>query len=185
MRHGETAWSLTGQHTGRTDLPLTPHGEAEARALGAALQGVKFDQVFTSPRARARRTAELAGHAAAAVNFDLAEWDYGDYDGKTMAEIRTTRPDWDIYRHGCPGGESPEQIVQRADRIIARLAAIDGRVAAFSHGHFGRVLAIRWIGLPLGSARNFAVNTASYGILDRDAVRPRIVQWNITPPRLA
>ena len=186
MRHGETAWSLSGQHTGRTDLPLTAHGETEALALAAALQGVAFDHVFTSPRQRARRTCELAGLAAkASANFDLAEWDYGDYDGKTMAEIRATRPDWDIYVHGCPGGEAPEQITQRADRIIARLAALNGRVAVFSHGHFGRVFAVRWIGLPLGSARNFAMNTASYSILDRDSVRPRIVQWNITPPRLA
>lgn len=180
MRHGETAWALTGQHTGRTDLPLTAHGEVEARTLAAPLGAVAFDHVFTSPRQRARRTAELAGFAHAAVEPDLAEWDYGDYDGKTQAEIRATRPEWDIYLHGCPGGESPEQITARADRLIARLGALHGRVAAFSHGHFGRVLGVRWIGLPLGSARHFAVNTASYAVLDRDAVRPRIVQWNVT-----
>ena len=186
MRHGETAWSLTGQHTGRTDLPLTVHGEAEGRALGAVLRGLSFDPVLTSPRQRARRTAELAGHADALVEPDLAEWDYGDYDGLRMDEIRARRPDWDIYTDGCPGGESPEQITARADRLIARWAALPGRVAAFSHGHFGRVVAVRWIGLPLGMAKHFAINTASYGILDRDPARDqraRIVQWNITPER--
>ena len=183
MRHGETAWSLTGQHTGKTDLPLTGHGEVEARALATLLQGVTFDHVCTSPRQRARRTAELTGHASAIIEPDLAEWDYGDYDGITITEIRRTRPDWDIYVDGCPGGESPAQITARADRLIARLAALPGRVAAFSHGHFGRVLAVRWIGLPLGLAKHFAINTASCGILDRDPGRDhraRIVQWNVT-----
>ena len=182
MRHGETAWSLTGQHTGRTDLPLTAHGEAEAKALGELLRGVKFDHVFTSPRQRARRTAELTGHADAIAEPDLAEWDYGDYDGQRMDEIHAQRPTWDIYTDGCPGGESPEQITARADRLIARLSALTGRVAVFSHGHFGRVLAVRWIGLPLGMARHFAIDTASYGVLDRDPGRdhrPRMVRWNI------
>jgi probable phosphoglycerate mutase len=185
MRHGETAWSLTGQHTGRTDLPLTKHGEVEARALGALLHGVTFDHVFTSPRQRARRTAELTGHAEATIEPDLAEWDYGDYDGQRMDEIRAHRPAWDIYVDGCPGGESAEQITARADRLIARWAALSGRVAAFSHGHFGRVLAVRWIGLPLIMAKHFAINTASYGVFDRDPGRdhrPRMVQWNITSP---
>jgi len=184
MRHGETAWSLTGQHTGRTDLPLTEHGEAEARKLATLLQGVRFDHVFTSPRRRARRTAELTGHASAIVEPGLAEWDYGDYDGKRMEDIRADLPALDIYLDGCPGGESAEQITTRADRLIARWSALPGRVAAFSHGHFGRVLAVRWIGLPLIQAKHFAINTASCGILDRDpgrAHRPRIVQWNITP----
>ncbi len=183
MRHGETAWSLTGQHTGRTDLPLTEHGEAEARALAGLLRGVTFDHVFTSPRQRARRTAELTGHAAAIVEPDLAEWDYGDYDGIRIDEIRVQRPGWDIYVDGCPGGESPEQITARADRLIVRWSSLPGRVAAFSHGHFGRVLGVRWIGLPLGMARHFAINTASCAILDRDPSRdhrPRIVQWNVT-----
>jgi probable phosphoglycerate mutase len=188
MRHGETAWSLTGQHTGRTDLPLTEHGEAEARELGGLLDGVTFDHVFTSPRQRARRTCELTGHAHASVEPDLAEWDYGDYDGIRIDEIRATRPAWDIYTDGCPGGESPEQITARADRLIARLSALTGRVAAFSHGHFGRVLGVRWIGLPLGMARHFAISTASCSILDRDPGRdhrPRIVQWNTTASRRA
>lgn len=183
IRHGETAWSRTGQHTGKTDLPLTAHGEAEARTLASLLQGVAIDHVFTSPRQRARRTAELAGHANAVLEPDLAEWDYGDYDGQRLEEIRAQRPDWDIYQHGCPSGESPEQITARADRLIARWSSLTGRVAAFSHGHFGRVLAVRWIGLPLDMAKHFAINTASYSILDRDPERGhrmRIVQWNVT-----
>lgn len=182
MRHGETAWSRTGQHTGRTDLPLTEHGEAEARKLATLLRGVAFDHVFTSPRLRARRTCELAGPAGAIVEPNLAEWDYGDYDGKRMDEIRVQRPTWDIYTDGCPGGESPEQVTARADRLVTRWSSLSGRVAAFSHGHFGRVLAVRWIGLPLGMARHFAIDTASYGVLDRDpgrGHRPRIVQWNL------
>jgi len=187
MRHGETAWSLSGQHTGRTDLPLTQHGEVEAQALGALLHGVKFDHLFTSPRQRARRTSALAGHGGAVLEPDLAEWDYGDYDGKTQAEIHAQRPGWDIYIDGCPGGESPEQIAARADRLIARWSTLTGRVAAFSHGHFGRVLAVRWIGLPLITAKHFGLNTASCSILDFDpahANRPRIVQWNVTAAKL-
>jgi broad specificity phosphatase PhoE len=187
MRHGETAWSLTGQHTGRTDLPLTEHGEAEARALGTLLHGVSFEHRFTSPRQRARRTSALAGHADTVVDPDLAEWDYGDYDGKTQGEIRAQRPGWDIYLDGCPGGESPEQITARVDRVITRWSTLTGRVAVFSHGHFGRVLGARWIGLPLIMARHFALNTASCSILDLDAShgnRPRIVQWNITAAKL-
>jgi broad specificity phosphatase PhoE len=188
MRHGETAWSRTGQHTGKTDLPLTAQGESEARALGALLDGVHFDHVFTSPRQRARRTAQLAGHTHAIEEADLAEWDYGDYNGLKMNEIRALQPAWDIYTDGCPAGESPAQITARADRLIARLTSLRGRVAAFSHGHFARVLAVRWIGLSLGMARHLAVDTASYGVLDRDPVRDhraRIVRWNITPTRPA
>ena len=183
IRHGETAWSLTGQHTGRTDVPLTAHGEAEARTLAPLLREVAFDYVFTSPRLRARRTAELAGHANAIVEPDLAEWDYGDYDGMVIGEIRAQRPDWNIYTDGCPGGESPEQVVARADRLIERWSKLTGRVAAFSHGHFGRVVVTRWLGLPLTMGRQFVVDTASYAILDRDPARdhrPRIVKWNVT-----
>lgn len=185
IRHGETAWSKTSQHAGKTDLPLTEHGELEARALHPVLSQVSFDHVFTSPRQRARRTGELAGHPGAVVEPDLAEWDYGHYDGLRLEEIRAQNPHWDIYTEGCPGGESPEQITARADRLIARLNVLTGRVAAFSHGHFGRVLAVRWIGLPLGMAKHFAINTASYNILDRDPSRghrARIVQWNLTAP---
>lgn len=184
IRHGETAWSKTGQHTGKTDLPLTAHGEGEARVLQPVLGGITFDHVFTSPRQRARRTGELAGHAHAIVEPDLAEWDYGDYDGLRIDEIRAQRPDWDIYTDGCPGGESPAQITARADRLMAKLSALNGRVAAFSHGHFGRVLAVRWIGLSLGHAKHFAIDTATYSILDCDpgrGHRHRIVQWNLSP----
>jgi broad specificity phosphatase PhoE len=169
-------------------LPLTEHGETEARNLAVLLRGVTFDHVFTSPRLRARRTGELVGQPNAIVEPDLAEWNYGDYDGKRMDEIRAQRPTWDIYTDGCPGGESPEQITARADRLVARWSSLSGRVAAFSHGHFGRVLAVRWIGLPLGMARHFAIDTASYGILDRDPSRDhraRLVKWNITPTRPA
>lgn len=183
IRHGETAWSLTGQHTGRTDLPLTEQGEAEARTLAPLLRGVAFDHVFTSPRQRARRTAGLAGYPDAVIEPALAEWDYGDYDGITAGEVRARRPEWDIYIDGCPGGESPEQIVARADRLIERWSKLPGRVAAFSHGHFGRVFATRWIGLPLGMAKHFAIDTASVAVLDRDPGRdhrPRIVRWNVT-----
>jgi broad specificity phosphatase PhoE len=187
IRHGETAWSLTGQHTGRTDLPLLAQGEAQARELGVALHDVKFDAVITSPLLRARRTAELAGQPNATVEADLAEWDYGDYDGKRMDEIKVVRAMWDIYTDGCPGGESPEQITVRADRLIAKLRPLSGRVAAFSHGHFGRVLAARWIGLPLGQAKNFSIGTASYGVLSWDPreCRARIAHWNILPGRMA
>jgi len=182
MRHGETAWSLTGQHTGRTDLPLTAHGEAEAQTLRALLQGVSFDHVFTSPRQRARRTAALAGLDHVIVEPDLAEWDYGDYEGQRSTEIRAQRPTWDIYLDGCPGGESPAQIVARADRLIASWRALPGRVAVFSHGHFGRVLTVRWIGLPLTAGKHFSLDTASCAVLDYDASHDlaRIVQWNRT-----
>ncbi len=183
MRHGETAWSLTGQHTGRSDLQLTEPGEAEARALGGRLHAIKFDHVFTSPRLRARRTAALAGWPDATVDPDLAEWDYGDYEGKRSAEIHAQRPTWDIYVDGCPGGESPEQITARADRLIARYRLLPGRVAAFSHGHFGRVLGARWIGLPLTEARHFTLGTASLSVLGYEAGPPAqslIVHWNVT-----
>lgn len=188
MRHGETAWSRTGQHTSRSDLPLTVRGEEEARELGTRLRGVTFDLVFTSPRLRARRTCELAGWANATVEPDLAEWDYGDYEGRRSDEIHAERPAWDIYTDGCPGGESPAQIVTRVDRLIARWRALTGRIAVFSHGHFGRVLGARWIGLPVTEARYFALGTASYSVLghEHDRVdRPLIVQWNVLPAQPA
>ena len=184
MRHGETAWALVGQHTGKTDIPLTLHGETEARALRGALAGVTFDRVFSSPRLRARHTAEIAGFADPIIEPDLAEWNYGDYEGLRLPEILALRPGWDIYTDGCPGGESAAEITARADRLIARWIHEPGRIGAFAHGHFGRVLAVRWIGLPLVAAKHFALNTASYGVLDRDPTldyRPRIVRWNLTP----
>jgi probable phosphoglycerate mutase len=182
IRHGETEWSLTGQHTGRTDLPLTPRGEEKARQLGKQLQGIQFTRVFTSPRQRAKRTCELAGLGVAPeIEPDLAEWDYGEYEGQRTADIRKQRPDWNIFEHGCPGGESPDQISARADRLIARLRTIEGNVALFSHGHFGRVLAVRWVGLPVLAGQRLTLDTASLSILSFEHERlasPVIALWN-------
>ncbi len=182
IRHGETEWSLSGQHTGRTDIPLTAHGEDGALKLGPRLGEIQFARVLTSPRQRARRTCELAGLGGeAAIEPDLAEWDYGDYEGQRSVEILQSRPGWNIYRDGCPNGESSSQISDRADRLIVRLRAGDGNVVLFSHGHFGRVLAARWIGLPVFEAQRFLLDTASLNILgyERDRVEsPVIVLWN-------
>ena len=188
IRHGETAWSLSGQHTGRTDIPLTAKGEQDARKLGEPLKAVQFSRVFTSPRLRARQTCELAGLSAVAeIEPDLAEWDYGDYEGQLSVDIRKGRPDWDIYRDGCPHGESPAQVSERADRLIARLRALAGNIALFSHGHFGRVLTARWIGLPIQQAQHFSLNPASLGILGYEqnlANVPAILLWNAFPKQL-
>ena len=181
IRHGETAWSRSGQHTGRTDLPLTPAGEAEARTLASRLARIHFDQIYSSPRQRAQRTCELAGLAAAMnTEPDLAEWDYGAYEGLRAEEIRAQRPDWNIYRDGCPGGESPDQIAARADRLIVRLAAVCGTTALFSHGHFGRILAVRWVGWSVPAAAGLQINTASVGLLTCEQSRSRRVigLWN-------
>jgi broad specificity phosphatase PhoE len=144
-RHGETAWSLSGQHTSRTDLPLTERGERNARALGQRLRGLEFAKVYTSPLQRAARTCELAGFGTSAeIDPDLVEWDYGQYEGRRTAEIHAERPDWQLFRDGCPGGESPDQIGARADRVVERVRAVNGDVLLFSSGHFLRVLAARW-----------------------------------------
>jgi len=163
IRHGKTVWSLTGQHTGRTDLALTTQGEGQARALKPLLDAIRFDAVFTSPALRARRTCELAGPAlpAAVVEPDLAEWDYGQYEGKVSSDIRKDRPGWNCYRDGCPGGESPGDVSNRADRLIARLCRLGGNVALFSHGEFGCSLAARWIGLPVEQGEHLQLGTAS------------------------
>ncbi|HEV7259143.1 MAG TPA: histidine phosphatase family protein [Bosea sp. (in: a-proteobacteria)] len=183
VRHGQTEWSLSGQHTGRTDIPLTAHGEDEARALEARFSRLGFAHVLTSPRQRARQTARLAGLGAqATVEADLAEWDYGDYEGQRSVEIRAGRPDWDILRDGCPNGETPAQISARADRMVALLSSLTGKVAVFSHGHFGRCLAARWIGLELDAVRHLLLGTACYGVLGYDPGHPEnrvIAQWNI------
>src|SRR5688572_27448009 len=170
-RHGETAWSLSGRHTGRSDVPLTERGERNARALGVRLAGLAFARVFTSPSTRARRTCELAGFAGAAVvDADLHEWDYGRYEGLTSPQIRATAPDWLLWRDGCPGGESVAQVAARADRAVARLraaaaAAAPGDALVFSSGHFLRVLAARWIGLDASRGAALVLSTGSLSIL--------------------
>ena len=183
-RHGETAWTLTGQHTGRTDLPLTEAGERNARRLGERLKRRTFAKVFTSPLQRAVRTCELAGFGPVAeVDVDLVEWDYGKYEGLTTAEIRAGRPDWQLFRDGCPGGESPKKVAARADRVVSRVRAVQGDVLLFSSGHFIRVLAARWIGIqPAVSARSFMLSTASLSALgyENDLSRPVIRLWNDT-----
>lgn len=182
VRHGQTAWSLTGQHTGRTDIPLTEQGEEDARKLADRLLAVKFNRVFTSPLRRARRTCELAGLGEVAeIEPDLMEWDYGDYEGQRPEEIRKARPDWSVFRDGAPGGESAVQVCERADRLIARLRKLEGNLAIFSHGHLGRVMAARWIGLPTTRAQQFLLSTASLSILGYEhkrAEEPAIVLWN-------
>jgi probable phosphoglycerate mutase len=182
VRHGETAWSLTGQHTGRTDLPLTSHGEDQARELAQRLQDISFAYVITSPLQRARQTCELAGLGARAeIETDLAEWDYGDYEGQRSVDICKLRADWNIFLDGCPGGEKPEQVASRADRLIVRLRTLEGNVAIFSHGQFGRVLAARWIGAQLIEAQHLSLGTASLSILAHDAHHPKvavIALWN-------
>src|SRR6516165_5949180 len=161
-RHGETAWSVTGQHTGLTDLPLTENGERNARQLAERLRGLAVARVFTSPLQRAFRTCELAGFGAAAErDRDLVEWNYGEYEGLLTAEIHAKRPGWHIFRDGCPGGESPEQVGARADRVISRARAVQGNVLLFSSGHFLRVLAARWLGQPVAMGRHFLLGTAS------------------------
>jgi broad specificity phosphatase PhoE len=189
IRHGETEWSLSGQHTGRTDLPLTPHGEDEARALHPWLSRIVFARVFVSPLQRARRTCELAGLGATAeVEPDLAEWAYGDYEGQLSRDIRKVRPGWSVFRDGCPNGEMPDQVAARAERLLARLCAVDGSVALFSHGQFSRVVAAQWIGLPVIDAQHFALGTASLSILSFDPAHPevRVIElWNAGPAQLA
>jgi broad specificity phosphatase PhoE len=180
-RHGETAWSLSGQHTGRTDLPLTERGERNARALGERLRGLSFAKVFTSPLQRAARTCELAGFGAAAeIDPDLVEWDYGQYEGRRTAEIHVERPDWQLFRDGCPGGESPGQIGARADRVVGRVRAVKGDVLVFSSGHFLRVLAARWLGLDASGGRYLLLSTASLSTLgyEHKLAEPAIRLWN-------
>ncbi|HTU23166.1 MAG TPA: histidine phosphatase family protein [Gemmataceae bacterium] len=180
-RHGETAWSLSGQHTGLTDIPLTENGERNARSLGERLRGTPFVKVLTSSLQRARRTCELAGFGAhAEIDPDLVEWNYGEYEGKLTADIRKERPDWFLFRDGCPGGELPDAIGARADRVIARLREIHGDVIVFSHGHFLRVLGARWLGKPASSGKFLLLTTASLSILGYEHNRdePVLRLWN-------
>jgi broad specificity phosphatase PhoE len=183
-RHGDTAWTISGQHTGHTDLPLTERGERNARALGERLRGRKFARVFTSPLQRAVRTCELAGFdSIAEADPDLVEWDYGEYEGRRTAEIHAERPGWLLFRDGCPGGEAPNQVGARADRVIARLRAVGGGdVLLFSSGHFLRVLTARWLGLDAAAGAYFILGTASLSSLgyEHDRTEPAIRLWNDT-----
>ena len=182
IRHGETEWSISGRHTSRTDIPLTERGEVDARTLGDKLRATTFLRVFTSPMQRARRTCALTGLTPVAeVEPDLAEWDYGDYEGLRSLDIRTARPDWNLFRDGCPHGETPAQVSDRADRLIARVRTLDGNIALFSHGHFGCVLAVRWIGLPVIEGQHFRLGTASISTLGYEPDRPEmpvVTRWN-------
>lgn len=182
-RHGATAWSMSGQHTGLTDLALTPHGEEEARHLGGRLRGPSFEKVLTSPLQRAWRTCALAGFGAVAeVDSDLVEWDYGEYEGLRRTEILQKNPSWDLFRDGCPGGESPQQIAARADRVVGRIREINGNVLIFSSGHFLRILTARWLGLEPHGAAHFVLSTASLSILgyEHDVSEPVVRLWNST-----
>jgi probable phosphoglycerate mutase len=180
-RHGQTEWSLAGKHTGRSDIPLTPEGEQEARKLGARLQKASYALVLMSPLQRARNTCELAGFGSKAEQApDLMEWDYGAYDGLKSSEIRAKRPDWHLFRDGCPGGEQLKDVVARADRIIVRLKSSPGDALVFSHGHLLRVLAMRWAGIPADLGGHFTLAPASLSMLGSDAASgdPVIERWN-------
>lgn len=180
-RHGETAWTVSGQHTGRTDLELTERGEANARQLGKLIGTEKFARVFASPLKRAWRTCELAGFGERAEELDdLLEWNYGDYEGKKTVDIRKERPNWQLFRDGCPGGESPADVAKRADRAIEQLRAIGDHVLLFSSGHFFRVFAARWLGLEPAIGRYLLLSTATLSIVgyEHNLNEPVIRLWN-------
>lgn len=182
-RHGETAWTISGQHTGLTDLPLTERGERNARRLKAPLSALTFEKVFTSPLRRAMRTCELAGFKSVAeIDRDLVEWDYGDYEGRLTADILKERPDWQLFRDGSPGGESPAQVGARADRVVDRVRKATGNVLLFSSGHFLRVLATRWIGIEPRNGQSLMLSTASLSSLgyEDSFSRPALRLWNDT-----
>jgi broad specificity phosphatase PhoE len=183
-RHGETAWTISRQHTGLTDLPLTERGELMARRLGERLKGLKFSLVLTSPLQRAAKTCELAGFKSVAeLEKNLVEWDYGAYEGRRTADILAERPGWELFRDGCPGGESPQQVSTRADRVVERVRQVSGDVLIFTSGHVMRVLATRWLGLePSLSCKFFMLSTASLSALsyEHDRSRPVIRLWNET-----
>lgn len=182
FRHGETEWSRSGQHTGRTEIPLTSRGEDEARALRLKIEATAFTQVLVSPRARARRTSELAGLGGAAVVEPLLqEWDYGDFEGLTSTQILERAPRWNLFLDGCPNGESPSQVVARADTLLTRLRSAEGNIALVSHGHFLRTLGARWVGWPVEAAQRLFLQTASISILSHEHQRanePVIEAWN-------
>jgi broad specificity phosphatase PhoE len=186
IRHGQTEWSASGQHTSYTDIDLTPHGEQQALGLAALLAGRTFAAVWCSPRLRARRTAALAGLAPSAervaVDEDLAEWAYGTYEGLTTAQIRAERPDWSLWTDGCPGGEMPDEVGARLDRVLARARAKlpEGDVALIGHGHASRVAAVRWVDLPVGLGGRFYLDTASVSELGIEHGAPVVTRWNLT-----
>jgi broad specificity phosphatase PhoE len=179
IRHGETAWSLSGQHTGTTDIPLTDNGQRQAERMRPALEKERFALVLVSPMQRARQTCELAGlDDRAEIDRNLVEWNYGDYEGLTLKQITETAPGWMIFRDGCPGGESPEQVSMRVDRVIARARRIEGDVALFAHGHVLRVLAARWIGLGVLVGQHFLLDTGTFCVLGSYRDVPAIRVWN-------
>ncbi|MFF0343772.1 histidine phosphatase family protein [Kribbella sp. NPDC004875] len=178
VRHGETEWSRSGRHTSVTDLPLTPEGERVAASLRERLAAESFDLVLTSPRGRARRTAELAGFPDAQVDDDLVEWNYGDYEGVTTAEIRETVPGWTVWDDPVPHGETPAEITTRLDRVTARLAAVPGDVLVFGHSHALRALTARWLELDVTQGRHFVLNTATISVLGWERGSPAILRWN-------
>jgi broad specificity phosphatase PhoE len=179
IRHGETAWSLSGQHTGTTDIPLTDNGRRLAERMRPVLAREAFALVLVSPMQRARETCELAGLGDGAVtDHDLMEWNYGEYEGLTPKQIRNLMPDWLIFRDGCPGGEAPEQVGARVDRVIDRARAVEGDVALFAHGHVLRVLAARWLGLPPGGGQHFLLNTGTLSVLGYYHDIPAVRIWN-------
>jgi broad specificity phosphatase PhoE len=184
VRHGETEWSRSGQHTSHTEVPLTEAGEAQARRLRPALRHLPVSQAFTSPRRRARDTAELA-RLALPLQLEplLAEWNYGEYEGLRSADIVQLRPGWNLYEHGCPQGDSPAQVADRADSLLAKLARLEASALLFTHGHFGRVLAARWLGLPVTDASRLLLSPASLSILAHEHERrdlPVLALWNFT-----
>ncbi|HEU4400296.1 MAG TPA: histidine phosphatase family protein [Actinomycetota bacterium] len=179
VRHGETEWSRARRHTGRTDVPLSPAGEAEARALGAHLDGLEVDRVLASPLARATSTARLAGFGGRLeTTRALLEFDYGDYEGLTTAQIHAGRPGWDLFRDGCPGGETAAAVAERARRLVVELAAGDGRVMLFGHGHQLRILTACYLGLAPDAARHLFLGTASVSVLGHEHAWPAVLLWN-------
>ena len=179
VRHGETEWSLSGQHTGITDIPLTENGRRVAKLFEPLSAKVNFALVLTSPLERARMTCELAGLGGRAeVDRDLMEWNYGEYEGLTSKQIHAKSPDWMLFRDGCPGGESPEQVGVRVDRVIARVHAADGHVALFAHGHILRALAARWLGFPVAEGCHFMLDTATLSVLSYYRDIPAVKRWN-------
>lgn len=178
IRHGETEWSRDGRHTGRTDLPLTERGEADAKALSDILRGQAFELVLSSPRQRAMRTATLSGFSDPIVTDDLVEWDYGEYEGITRTEIHQHDPDWSIWEHGAPAGETPDQVRDRVDRVIARCRATTGRCLLFAHGHVLRTLAARWIAQPVSLGEHLPLDTAKISVLSFDRGSPTLDRWN-------